>query len=371
MRGQGLELNQVMFHGEPVIWKIGFPFSITQYEGNVFGPYKDTLGHGFLGNNPGFGLGSIPIDAQDCPRFLGEGVLLNDKKVCVESRDGPEPQLVIWARYNIFNYRFLQGYMLDSRGNMEPFVRLGGQLIDELGADSVDHFHHLYWRVDFDIGAAGNDTFQTFLRPDEEWAPYGPRDDLPRDCRLQVRDGVTGWCDIDAEAALVDHPALFTRWRVSDAVDLNGHNHSRSYEAILHSDGRVDGTFTTFDALALQYQGDSAELGFEVPSRPLGGDSHLLLAYQNASQTIDDPVAWFALHSFHDPRDEEVPTMSYHHLAFTIRPRDFMSANPGEDSYTNVRPLGLPSVLPPVTLPVQPPPVETPDCELPRIQCPL
>lgn len=347
LRGQGLELNQVLFHGEAVLWKIGFPFSITRYEGDAYGPFKDTLGKGYFGN-PGFGIGSMQIHPADCPRFLGAGVLLNDRRICVETRAGPEPQVSIWARYDIFNYRFLQGYHLDSRGNLEPFVRLGGMLLDGMGGGSLDHFHHLYWRADFDIAAPGNDTFATFLRPDPEWKPFGPHGDLPRPCRQQIRNETTGWCPMGAETAVVNHPALFTRWRVADAA-TNLAGRLRSYEATVHSDGTVDGNFTTFDAMALQYKGDSQEIGFEVPLVPLLGDSYVH-AYRDPAESIDDPVVWFSVHVLHDPRDEEAPTMSYHHASFDIRPRDFLFRNPGEDSF-NPRALPGPGSTPgPITI---------------------
>ncbi len=384
LRGQGLELNQAYFQGESVIWKIGFPFSITKYEGDRFGPYKDTLGESLLfGENPGFGRGSMTIGRFDCPRFFGDGILLNDNRVCVEHRGGPEPAIAVWARYDIFNYRFLQGYFLDSRGVIEPFVRLGGTLADgDFGGSSgTNHFHHIYWRVDFETGQAGNDGFQAYLRPDpawNDWEPYtvwtpeGDIDEedptldcsrfasgrgppvcqgqdvdgnftlvdplaaakLPLHCRQQVEDGITGWCSVEEEAALRQHANLFTKWRVHDHEDTNDWGRHKSFESTGRTsfDVPADGDFATFDVMVLQGRGGSQEVGFEVPARPTAGDSYLE-SYMDPPETVMDPVVWFATHAYHDTRDEEWPTMSFHHVSFSISPRDFMSENPGENSY--------------------------------------
>lgn len=392
VRGQGIELNQVHFQGDMAIWKIGFPFSITQYEDDAFGPFKDTLGQSFLGTNPGFGRGALPIDVRDCPRFLGQGIRVNDDHLCIETRDGPEPAVAIWGRYDIFNYRFLQGYVLDSRGVMEPFVRLGGLLTDgdefSGGAQATNHFHHLFWRVDMDIGSPGDDGFQMHLRPHEAWNdgnPYHAVDDgngtsggvdctrfggvqgpprcheadadqvlvdplatFPEACRQQVHNGTTGWCDARNETALTHHPALVTKWRTHDATDTNEWGNTRSFESTGLVGVPPDGNFTTFDLLALQYAGDSQEIGFNVPPFPLKGDRYLH-DYLDPREAIHDPVLWLAGRAYHDTRDEEVPTMSYHHISFEIQPRNFLGENPGEDTY-NPRPL-LPSV------PVQPPPL--------------
>lgn len=389
MRGQGLELNQVYFHGESVAWKIGFPFSITKYEQDVYGPFKDTLGESLIGGeNPGFGRGSMAIHLSHCPRFFGAGVLLNDQGICVEHRAGPEPAVAIWARYDIFNYRFLQGYILDARGVVEPFVRLGGTLTDSPmgGASGTNHFHHMFWRIDLDIGESGNDGFQMFLRPDEawnDWDPYtvwspgeeqdptgtpcsqfaankvpppcrgvesdgnftlvDPLAGLPAHCRQQVLDGVAGWCKITEEAAATHHPALFTKWRVHDQVDTNRWDRGKSFESTSqsHHDVPIDGNYTTFDALALQHKGDSQEIGFEVPPFPIEGDSYLH-AYLDAPESLQDPVTWLAVHAYHDTRDEDTPTMTYHHVSFTLEPRSFLDRNLGENTYT-----GAPSTQPP------------------------
>src|SRR5688572_12393370 len=63
VRGQGLELNQVMFQGQSVAWKIGFPLSLTHYDGDLIGPFKDVLGSSTLlgGDNQGYGRGSLQI----------------------------------------------------------------------------------------------------------------------------------------------------------------------------------------------------------------------------------------------------------------------------------------------------------------------
>lgn len=342
-RVQGLEVNRAFFHNGSVAWKMGVPFSLTRYEEPFFGPgpFKDVLGRPGIDGWPGFGQGSMRIPAEDCPRFLGDGRLLNDGRVCLEHRAGPEPAVALWARYDLYNYRFLQGWTFDARGHIEPFISMGGNLIDgsSAGADGQDHQHHLYWRIDFDIAASGNDTFQAFKRAagnQLEFEPLGFLDGSVRST-CQPQEGVTGtaWCDMWVESKVLYDKSTHDKWRVMDLRDLNARDHGRGFEFVVHSDGPSD-EFSTFDALVLQYAGDSEEIGYEVPSSPLQGDyavNSYLLPSGSPGPVISDPVVWVTQHVDHDTRDEDRGTMSLHHAGFDIRPRNFVDQNPGEATY--------------------------------------
>lgn len=344
-RAQGIELTEVHFQGEKVLHRIGLPMTLTNYEGSPWGPFKDTLGSPGSGGHPGFGLGAMPLDEEDCPRFHQFGMLLNNDRLCAETRDGPEEAIVVWAKYNVYNYRFLQGYSLDSRGDLEPFLRLGGLLIDgDGGEEGLDHFHHVYWRIDAHIASGDDGAFSLFLAPTAasgSWQPGNANmsghplvpeaSPLPSGCAEHVEAGKRGWCRVANESKMEWRTDLAMRWRVEDTVLTNGQGHGRSYESWHHSDAAVDGDFVTFDLMALEH-GPAAELGYVVPTVPVQGDAYLD-AYLDPAEAIADPVAWVAMHVLHDPRDEDRGTMSYHDASFVLRPRNFVDQNPGEATF--------------------------------------
>lgn len=333
-RAQGVELNQLYFHGDSVAWKIGVPFTLTQYENGNPGPFKDTLGTPGGGGHPGYGRGALALPDEACPRFFGgdDGVLLNGGRVCVERRGGQSEAVAVWSRFDIFNYRFLQGWVLDSRGVIEPVIAMGGLLIDgNSGAQGNNHYHHLYVRMDFDVAAQGNDAFQVFTRVAADTPPLG----LPPallDCLLGAGvDLVTKWCNVPLETKLDRHHETHTKWRFVDTMENNAVGRDRSYEVSAHSDGPPNG-FSSFDAMVVQYKGDSAELGYEVPTNPYAGDAPLD-PYLTPPEPIDDPVVWISQHVYHDTRDEDRGSMSPHYVRFEARPNNFFDTNPGEDTY--------------------------------------
>lgn len=333
-RAQGLELNQVYFHGDSVMWKIGAPFSLTKYEPAGPGPYKDTLGNPGAGGHPGYGAGSLDV-SDSCPRWYGgESTLLNGGKLCVEHRAGPEPAVTIWTRYNIYNYRFMQGYELDARGNIEPFIRMGGNLIDgNSGETGINHFHHLIWRADFDIGQPGGDVAEVYHRPPSTPA-VGVNVDpflLVSHAGCDVTGIVPGWTPIVTEKKDLYDLCTAKKWRVKAAGELNSAGRERSFEFKAVGDTSAD-TYSTMDVMVLQYKGDSTELGYEVPTNPISGDQPLM-PYFTPAEPITDPVVWMFQHVYHDTRDEDRRTMTYHHAHADIHPRNFHGENMGERTY--------------------------------------
>lgn len=341
VRVQGLEINRALFEGEPVVWKMGVPFSLTEYGQIAFehGPFKDVLGTPGEAFVPGFGRGSMQLDEAACPRFQPQGELVDDGRVCVEHRGGVAPEVSVWTRYDAFNYRFLQGYHFDDRGEVEPFLALGGQLLDgaEVGAEGANHYHHVYWRVDLDVAQPGNDTFQVFQRGEGQ-APFvsASGSESLEPCQRVGEDpgdsvAATAWCDVPREAKLTYEQKTHDKWRVVDEAATNGQGHAKSFQFVARSAAPTNG-FSSFDALVLEYAGDSSEIGYEVPSSPAAGD-RALNDYLAPPEDVRDPVAWVVNHVFHETRDEERGSMTYHYVDFTLQPRNFVDRNPAEDTF--------------------------------------
>ncbi len=332
VRAQGIEINRAFFGGESVVWKMGVPFTLTKYETTQFGPFKDTLGAP-AGGVPGYGRGAMELEPSECPRFFGgQAQLLNNGRLCVESRGGPQPAVAVWGRYDVYNYQFLQGWTFDARGHITPMLGMGGHLYDgsNVGAHGHNHNHHIYWRIDFDVAGAGDDVFQQFQRVTGGVQGSGQIVALGS-CESKGAVAATGWCEVPVESQLQRNVQLQNKWRVKDALETNSQGRHKSYEFALHSDQVAD-AFSTFDAMAVQYQGDTRELGYEVPTTPTTGDS-ALNNYMLPPGVVDDPVVWAAMHVYHDTRDEDRGSMSAHWVDFDIRPNNFNNQNPGENTF--------------------------------------
>lgn len=333
MRVQGLELNDVRYQGKRVFWKVGVPLSITRYHNNQFGPFKDALGNVAAAGVQGFGNGSLAIDAAHCPRWLGQGTLLQDGRVCLETIGGATPRVALWSRFDLFNYRFVNGYVLHADGTFEPKVMLGGTLLDQnvcrgsmaTSSGCAAHFHHVYWRFDLDVDGAANDTIQEFHRVESNVPPA-----VVVDQGCSPRRGGP-WCDLAVEAPRLRDPATYTKWRVADASSLNERGSRRSFELLSESQGPGDAV-SPFDAFALAYKGDSAQLGYEVVGRPTTDDA--ILRYANGEVIRNaDVVLWYVEHVFHEPRDEEIPTMQWHTVGPKVLPRNFHAFNQVEATW--------------------------------------
>lgn len=330
-RVQGLEINRAFFHGESVAWKMGVPFTLTKYESASTGPFKDVLGTPG-GGIPGYGLGAMSLSEDQCPRFFGEGERLHNNRVCVEHRYGSSDAVAIWSHFNVFNYRFLQGWTFDDAGTITPMIAMGGRLIDgnHIGADGLNHYHHLYWRLDLDIASPGNDAFSQFQRIDTAGGPLGHVLNL-LDCDTQDALHPTAWCDVPVETKLTREEELGVKWRVRDTEDTNSLGRHKSYEIIVHRDHTPD-HYSTFDAMLVQYKGDSQEIGYEVPTNPLAGDTYMD-PYVIPPEPVDDPVVWISLHIYHDTRDEERGSMNWHWVDYKLRPYNLLDSNPGESTW--------------------------------------
>jgi hypothetical protein len=329
-RVQGLEITRAFFQGQSVIWRMGVPFTLTQYDASGTGPFKDVLGTPG-GGIPGYGAGAIVLRDNQCPRYFGQqGQLFQGNRVCVEHREGAAPAVAVWSRFNVFNYRFLQGWIFDSRGTIEPILATAGNLIDggNVGAAGKNHHHHLYWRIDLDVAAEGNDMLQVFQRvPGGIQGSGNPLGLGP--CSLSVPN--SAWCNVPYEGKLYTEAYTQTKWRVADIMDKNSLNREKSFEFTMHSDSPT-GDFGSFDVMLVQYKGDTVELGYEVPTNPQNGDVRLN-EYILPPEPVTDPVAWVVMRVYHDTRDEERPNMPPHYSSFEMRPRNFLSTNPGESTY--------------------------------------
>lgn len=324
----GLRVTSVRYQGTHIFFDIGFPFSITKYHNNAYGPYKDILG--VPSQNPGFGNGAMVISPTACPRFLGFGGLQAGGKVCVESATGPNPRVAVWSRFDIYNYRYIQGYIFHADGTLEPFVMLGGQLIDGSscsaagGSTCTPHHHYLYWRMDIDLVENMNDRVQEFRYLNQ--ANTGQNNLNAPSCPSTL----SSWCTIATESGRLRSLSQVTKWRVADVATLNAKGHPLSIELVSGSQAAAD-TVSTKDFWALRCC--PSEVGYNVPASPLDDSGVTSYASNAESLTTNDVVVWYSEKVYHEPRDEETPSMMYHRAGPTLRVRNLLSSNNVEATY--------------------------------------
>lgn len=272
--GSGVELRYVDYKGRRVLYRAHVPILNVKYDGNTHcGPYRDwQYQEGMIqaiGTDvaPGFRLCPTPaltiIDTgSDTGNFLGVGiyVLANEVVFVSEMEAG-------W-------YRYISQWRLHVNGTIRPrfaFAAVESQCVCNI------HHHHVYWRLDFDIGTAGNNRVREFNDPPlfggSKW----------HDKRFEIR-----------------RPRDFVRkrrWRVENTDTGKG------YEIVPNTDDGVaaaspDWPFGRGDVWILRYHGSEIDDGVVATGPPYEAD---IDRWVNGEPIHDhDVVIWYGGHFTHD-----------------------------------------------------------------------
>jgi hypothetical protein len=244
----GVAIRNVIYNDELVLYKASLPVKRVKYveDGCFFdtfcgcGPYADRIKWGNL------------VKISNC----------GNVKVCQEEYTSGGVQwleLGVYAR--IGKYHIYQAWYLSANGQIDARVWSKGLSCE------LDHTHHPYWRLDFDVNGAGSDQVFVFDndRPNEGWGP--------------------GWHKYRAENNALKRPQAGRVWFVRD----NGNAHG--VWILPGPDGTSDG-FSTKDLGARLYQGPEDE------PWPFGATGHL--GYLNGEDIQEkDVVVWYIAHIFH------------------------------------------------------------------------
>jgi hypothetical protein len=239
--GAGIGLRYVTYKGELVLWKASMPVIRVHYQNNACGPYADRINSYNL----------VPISW--CANSL----------VCQKSYvSGGRTWLEVGVEAHIGNYDLYQVWYLSQDGWM------GAHLFSKGLQCNIDHEHHPYWRLDFDINGAPWD--QVFVydnnRPNQGWGP--------------------GWMKYTNEINDVKNPATGRVWFVRDNPTAHG---------VWVFPGAMDGSadsFSTKDAAARLYRYADDE------PWPFGPSGHLGYNHNDDIQE-KDIVFWYVAHLAH------------------------------------------------------------------------
>ena len=174
--GSGVELRQVAYRGKEVLRRAHVPILNVRYKNDACGPFRDWQNEEShfkaTGANvaPGFKLcpsraETILESGQDQGNFRGVAIYVDGEEVVVVSE--------LEAGW----YRYISRWRLHADGSIKP--RFGFGAVRDSCVCNV-HFHHAYWRFDFDIAGAGHNEVGEFNDPplsgSDKWHTPGPRD---------------------------------------------------------------------------------------------------------------------------------------------------------------------------------------------------
>lgn len=239
--GAGLALRNVFYKSEFVIWKSSMPVIRVHYANNACGPYQDKLDWYNL----------VPLS------WCG------NQKVCQQSYvSGGRTWLEVGVESHIGQYVLYQVWYLSRDG------WIGAHLFSKGLQCQVNHEHHPYWRIDFDVNGAAAD--QVFVRdnnrPNQGWGP--------------------GWMKYTNELNTVKSPGTARVWFQRDNPTAHG-----VWVLPGSSDGTAD-SFSNKDVAPRLYRGSEDE------SWPFGASGHL--GYNNNEDIQErDDIVWYVAHMPH------------------------------------------------------------------------
>lgn len=170
--GSGLELRDVHYNGILVAKRLHAPILFAEYRNSstCYRDWKDTNAN-FIASPPVRNMLGVPVgfDATtscdvshaatasygDCPftsapgtnftaaNCIGSGVAIEDKG----------DHVVLTTQYSASWYQYTSRYVFWENGDIQPEFGYGNKNGTN---NSVTHWHHNYWRWDFDIDGTGN-----------------------------------------------------------------------------------------------------------------------------------------------------------------------------------------------------------------------
>jgi hypothetical protein len=239
--GSGLAIRNVTYKGELVIYKTSMPVIRVRYNDDGCGPYADRIYWESL------------IAISDC----------NNSKVCQQAYTaGGHNMLELGIYARIGSYHLYQAYYFSEDG------WIGNYLWSKGLQCQIDHIHHPYWRMDFDVNGFPNDQIFVFdnNRGNEGWG--------------------NGWHKYTNELNDTKNPPTARVWFVRD--NPTGHG-------VWIMPGSNDGTSDGFSSLDM---GGRIYHYNEDEPWPFGAWGEL--GYQNGESIEEkDIVFWYVAHLSH------------------------------------------------------------------------
>ena len=243
---EGIAISNASFRGRKVLYKGSMPSLRVQYN-STCGPYKD------------------PLNYNNAHAISGS----NRVKVYTVWSSGLSG-IAVEAFHTIGAYKLTERWTFWADGRITPRLYSAGLQCN------IDHRHHPYWRFDFDIEGAPNDTVFEYntTTPDLGWGP--------------------GWHVKHTEITRVKNPATHRSWAVMDV------NTMRGYHVIPGSNDGTADAFAPRDLFVMRYHPAEDKHGQQGSAFDDG-----LFAYINGEIVEkSDAVIWYCGHLGHHAEPE-------------------------------------------------------------------
>lgn len=153
----GIELRDVKFRGKSVLKRIHTPILNVNYDSGC-GPFRDWQYQEGMFQATGTDVTGTNGGVRDCgtnvaTTALESGNDTGNFKGIAFYRETTPAQLVLVSEMNAGWYRYIVEYGFGDDGTIRP--RYGYGATDN-SCVCLAHHHHVYWRMDFDIGVGGN-----------------------------------------------------------------------------------------------------------------------------------------------------------------------------------------------------------------------
>jgi hypothetical protein len=265
----GIELQNVKFRGKMVLSRANVPVLNVQYYRNVCGPYRDwSYQEGMFAANGSYVVGGsgngIMLCTSEPQTVLDNGTDTgNFRGVAIYDKE----DVTLVSELEAGWYRYITKWTFNDEGIISP--RFGFAMVTN-SCVCQGHIHHVYWRFDFDIATAANNTVAEFNQ---------------------------GYLKAIEVESMRSRLTADQYWVVSNSV---------TNEAVLIQPGPLDGNFDKYG------RGDLWLLRSHFPSeiddsgQPTGGCStcaHIDPMLNSESILNQDVVVWYAGHKVHDHFD--------------------------------------------------------------------
>jgi Copper amine oxidase, enzyme domain len=291
----GVELRNVRYRGKLVLFEAHAPILNVQYDGNACGPFRDWLFEESWiqadGTNvaPGFRRSQAPAQTilesgSDSGNFRGVAIYRQRRETVLVSE--------LQAGW----YRYVSRWRFHDDGTIRP--RFGFSAVQDSCVCEVHH-HHVYWRFDFDIGAAENNEVREFNSP-----PIFPPDT---------------WHTFQFEARRRKRPNRSRRWQVRNTQTGD------AYDLIPGANDRVADDFARGDVWILRFNEGQVDDGISAAPSQAGQSQANAPAGLNRfvngeSVAGQDVVVWYAAHFSHDVHEDEENGHAGHIVGPVLRP---------------------------------------------------
>jgi primary-amine oxidase len=261
-------------------------------------------------------------------------------------------EVTIWSSSQLGQYNYLTYWTFQDDGTIEPTLGFTGRLQITRTGDGyapfgtrtnpesispgtygISHFHHIYYRFDFDIGGSANDAVDG-LYPYQYYGPPGSGD-TPCDQYGQCTANYT-YRFFNESYDYLWGP--FVSWRVLDTKITHAGGRNVGYEIEPINDAHWDAMTDTTEPWSLGDFFVTAYNGCEllatdnqppyIPADCAGSATDVLQMTKDAQNTDgQDIVVWPVTTFHHLVREEDNPNMPVEYQGFRITPRSWRDRN--------------------------------------------